>query len=204
MIDALEKSNTRIPKYLRIVHEENSSFMKPERAVLSTSCFWRGEIELGKINGVLTTRAGFMHGNEVVEVQFNSAMISYSELLRNATRRRCAREAYVFSEEQKKSAVDLLGDENVALATTFHPDVQVKYYLSRTPYRHLPLTPMQEILINRAVFENGNPDVYLSPRQRSMLSYILRHPDIDWQRRTGDPDFRGSWNEIQEKMNKGK
>jgi hypothetical protein len=133
IINALEKSRSPVPEYLRIIHEENSSYMKPEKAVLSMYCFWSGEIELGKIDGVVATTAGFMHGSEVVEVQFNNAVISYSELLRKARRNGYARKTFVLTEEQEKTAVDLLGDTRIAWATTFHPDMQVKYYMSQTP-----------------------------------------------------------------------
>jgi len=203
MIEALEKSRTPVPEYLRIVHEENRPYMKPEKAVFSTYCFWSGEIEFGKIEGVVATRAGFMHGSEVVELQFNNEVISYSELLRRAKINGVVRNAYVFSVKQEKRALHLLGDAHVSWATTFHPDKQIKYYLSQTPYRYLPLTSMQAIHINRAVSDRENPDVYLSPGQRSMLAYIARHPNRDWQRRTDDTDFAASWNAVVGNMDTG-
>ena len=198
MIKALEKSRKPVPEYLRIVNEENRPFIMPEKAVFSTFCFWSGEIELGKIEGVVATTAGFMHGKEVVEVMFNSETISYTALLRRAGKNGVARNAYVFSEEQENAALHVLGESRVAWAKTFHPDRQTKYYLSKTPYSYIPLTSLQAIRINRALYEQENPDAYLSPRQRKMLSHIIMHPDRKWQRLTNhaDIDFAGSWNEV--------
>ena len=198
MIKALEKSRKPVPEYLRIVNEENRPFIMPEKAVFSTFCFWSGEIELGKIEGVVATTAGFMHGKEVVEVMFNSETISYTALLQRAGKNGVARNAYVFSEEQENAALHVLGESRVAWAKTFHPDRQTKYYLSKTPYSYIPLTSLQAIRINRALYEQENPDAYLSPRQRKMLSHIIMHPDRKWQRLTNhaDIDFAGSWNEV--------
>jgi hypothetical protein len=58
------------------------------------------------------------------------------------------------------------------------------------------MTPLQSILINRAVYEGKNPDIYLSVRQLSMLTYIKLHPDRSWRNRSNDPDFTSSWKEI--------
>jgi hypothetical protein len=202
MIHALEKSRNPVPQYLRIVHEENRSFIKPERAVVSTYCFWSGEIELGKLEGVVSTEAGFMHGSEVVELHFNPGVLSYEEFLRKAKRSGVLREAYVLSAEQRKTAIRLLGDDRVLWAKTFRPDNQSKYYLSQTPYRHLPLTGMQSIRINRAVFERRNPDIYLSPRQRDMLAFVSTNPGIDWDRRGIHDDLYVSWNELVRMMDR--
>lgn len=196
MIEALEQSHIPVPEYLRILHDENSPFLYPEKAVFSTFCFWSGEIELGKIEGVVGTRAGFMHGHEAVELQFNSEVISYGELLRKAKRTGVVRNAYVLSEDQKKRALQQLEDARVAWATTFHPDRQIKYYLSQTPYRYLPLTSMQAIRVNQALAERKNPDVFLSPGQLTMLAYITEHPYLNWQRRTDDTDFTSSWSKV--------
>jgi hypothetical protein len=196
MIHALEKSHIPVPEYLRIVHEENGSFIKPERAVVSTYCFWSGETELGNVEGVVATEAGFMNGREVVDVHFNPAAISYAELLRRAKRSGVLSEAYVVSEEQRHSAIRLLGNDKVAWARTFHPDSQSKYYLSQTPYRYIPLTDMQAIRINRAVFEGRDPGVYLSPVQRDMLARVSAGTGSTWERKGNHEDFTLSWNEF--------
>ena len=196
MIHAMEESHTPVPAYLRLVHEEYSPFLHPEKAVFSTYCFWSGEIELGKIEGVVATAAGFMHGREVVEVQFNSEVISYAELLRKGKRSGVVTHAYVATDAQEQSAVRLLGRDRVAWVTSFHADTQIKYYLSQTPYRYLPLTSMQAIHINRAVAERRDPATYLSRAQQEMLSYIVSNPDRGWQRRTDDADFTSSWNKV--------
>jgi hypothetical protein len=196
MIHALEQSHIPVPEYLQLVHEENSPYLIPETAVFSTYCFWSGEIEFGKIEGVVATAAGFMHGREVVEVRFNRGTISYAELLRKGKRSGVVRNAYVASDAQEQSAVRLLGRDRVAWVTSFHEDTQIKYYLSQTPYRYLPLTSLQAIHVNLAVAERRDPVTYLSQRQQEMLSYIMSNPDMGWQRRIDDVDFTASWNKV--------
>jgi hypothetical protein len=196
MIDALENDKIPVPEYLRIIQKENASFIKPETAILSMYCFWSGEIELGKIDGVVATRSGFMKSKEVVEVQYNPSVISYKSLLRKAKSIECANKVFVLDRRQHELALSVLGDERVEWASTFLPDREIKYYMSKSPYSLLPMTPLQSILINRAVYEGKNPDIYLSVRQLSMLTYIKLHPDRSWRNRSNDPDFTSSWKEI--------
>ncbi|MFT7475078.1 MAG: hypothetical protein ACI81L_002010 [Verrucomicrobiales bacterium] len=58
-----------VPEYLRLVEQENSDRL--ETAYIAQSCFWVGEMELAKIDGVVTTEAGFMEGLEVTAIQFD-------------------------------------------------------------------------------------------------------------------------------------
>jgi hypothetical protein len=201
MIEALEQIGRPVPKYLKIVYRENESFIAPERVVLATGCFWSGELGLGEINGVVATTAGFMRGREVVDVRFDESVVPLSELLRQAKRRRNARTVYVYGRNQEKIARSVVGEERVKWATSFRPDSETKYYLSQTSYRFLPLTPLQAIHINRAVYDSDDPDQFLSPGQRALLSYIRDHREIPWRNRIHDDDFTESWYEIMDEVN---
>ncbi len=70
-----------------------------EKATFGAGCFWGVEDKFGKVKGVISTRAGYMGGRlehpsyeevctdktehvEVVEVTFDSRIVSYEELLR--------------------------------------------------------------------------------------------------------------------------
>jgi hypothetical protein len=198
MISALQRLHRPVPEYLRIVNKENSSILGFNKAVLSMWCFWEGEIELGKIEGVVATRSGYMQGREVVEVHYNPSVLSYRDLLRKADRIRCADKVFYNNEKQANIARSIFGKERVARASSFHPDNEIKYYMSKTSYRYLPVTSMQAMLINRAVYEHANPDVYLSQWQLKLLGYIKKHPGRDWKNRINDPNFTSSWNDALE------
>ncbi len=71
---------------------------KPEKAIFGAGCFWKPEIIFGTVKGVASTSVGYMGGDsanptyedvctgktghaEVVEVEYDPGIISYSELL---------------------------------------------------------------------------------------------------------------------------
>jgi hypothetical protein len=196
MIDALQRARLPVPEYLRIVHEENSPYLPPEKAVFAMHCFWSGELELGEIDGVVATTSGYMGGKEAVEVRYDNSVISYEELLRGAKRRGSARTAFVFNERQEKTARELLGGNRVLRAGTFHPYAKNKYYLSQTPYRFVPMTPLQAIRMNRAVYRRQDPEQFLSPRQRTLLAAIEKDPNGGWENQLQNGDFFSAWYEV--------
>ena len=80
---ALHKSGRPLPGYLSVLQEE----LKPaarQTAHFSMGCFWSGEVCLGAIEGVLSSRTGFGGGRERVEVTYDPARIDRSTLLRRA------------------------------------------------------------------------------------------------------------------------
>ena len=69
-----------------------------EIAILALGCFWKPEIEFGKLDGVIKTEVGYCGGNtintnyeevctgktnhaEVVKLEFNNAKISFEKIL---------------------------------------------------------------------------------------------------------------------------
>ncbi len=79
MIAVLESAGAEVPPYLRLVEQEHSDRL--ETAYIAQSCFWVGEMELGKIDGVVTTEAGWMGGDEVTAIQFDRAATTLGEIV---------------------------------------------------------------------------------------------------------------------------
>jgi hypothetical protein len=203
LIASLEAFGTAVPEYLRIAHAELSARGREEMALLSMFCFWEGEVKLGGIPGVIATRAGFIGGSEVVEVRYDSRVVSYRSLLGRAARLRCADRAFPLNPEQRAVAEEVLGSNRVMTAVRFRADGNTKYYLSKTEYRYLPMTDSQKRLANIALYEGREPLDVLSPRQRRALRYIRSHPDRAWSDLTASDDFRSRWQDVWKRVVRG-
>ena len=93
MIAALDKAKQPVPAYLKLLAAENSPRLR--HAVFTMGCFWTGEMELGKIDGVITTEAGFMEGREVVLVGYDPEGIALPKLIATAGNVHCANAVHV-------------------------------------------------------------------------------------------------------------
>jgi hypothetical protein len=202
MIDALTAFGASVPAYLEIAHAELSAWPKAETALLSMFCFWEGEIKLGAIPGVIATKAGFIRGSEVVQVHFDSRLLSYDQLLRRALRLRCADRAFPLNPEQRLTAEKVLGAKRVGSAVRFGADANTKYYLSKTEYRFLPMTDIQMVRVNIALYRGMNPTEVLSPRQQEALMFIRRHPEYPWRDLINSADFPKDWEIVWEMIGK--
>ena len=82
MQKGLVKADRPVPAWFELVVEELSADAdRCERAVFAMPCFWTGEVELGRLDGVLATRPGFAAGREVVEVEFDAGRLTYDSLI---------------------------------------------------------------------------------------------------------------------------
>lgn len=202
MIHALENNNQIVPDYLRLLKQELSArASRTDKAVFAMSCFWSGEGALGRIEGVTSTKPGFMEGREVVEVEYDPDLISYNDLLRTAKRDQVADQVFVNDENQKDVAEKSVGKSSVSEIRDFRPDRDPKHYLSRTIYRYVPMTSLQASRVNAAIGSGRSPDNYLSPRQLELLKYIKNHPEINWQSTVGR-DFAAEWESALTLMNR--
>jgi hypothetical protein len=102
-----------------------------------------------------------------------------------------------------REAVEVLFDSSVVSykellirAKAFHPYEKDKYYLSSTPYRFVPMTPLQAILVNRALYQGENPAPYLSPRQLAILKAVENRPIGGWKDRLQSGHFIHDWYEV--------
>ncbi len=175
MVRAVEAGNGRVPRWLRLVAEENGA--EGRRMIsLAMFCFWEGEAKLGNLDGVLATRSGMMDQDEVVEVVYDPQVLGLDALVRSAQKMDCASAVYAHTADDLDQARKVVGDraKPAPERARMVDDDQVKYALKRTPMARLPLTPMQAAKINADIRLEENPSRWLSPRQLKMLDSVKR------------------------------
>jgi len=153
MKNSLEKRNKEIPTYMKLLGEELAAVdnHNVKEKYFKMYCFWSGEKHLGKLNGVLSTKAGFMNGYEVVKVKYDERLVNDQHLEAYANKANCspiAGRSYRYSDEDHL------------------------FYLQRTNYKYLPLTEIQKTKINSAVGSGFSGKQYLSPKQLKWLEKL--------------------------------
>lgn len=180
MVFALERRSKAIPAYLQLLYEELLARQQgTETTTLSMYCFWTGEKVLGQLGGVIATEAGFMGGREVVQVTYNPKDISFEEVVKAGQQARCADRVYAHDEAQKAAATAMLGQGKTSSRSSFRPDGDPKYYLSKTHYRFVPMFPLQAARANALIGQGKSPERVLSPRQVELAKQAKAHPEIN-------------------------
>ena len=123
------------------------------------------------------TRAAWIKDLEIVEVQYRPSEIAYPDLLQHAIAHSCDQMVFTSSDAQAKAALAALGRDKVR---PFEGRVRVGqdsdqlYYLGQSPYRWLPLTPLQARRVNSALHAQRDPSPWLSPHQVQMFQNIQK------------------------------
>ncbi|MEM9917631.1 MAG: VPGUxxT family thioredoxin-like (seleno)protein, type 2 [Bacteroidota bacterium] len=194
---ALKGQFQDVPLYLQLLEAELAAEAKgTKKAVFSMYCFWTGEKEIGGLEGVVETQAGFMNGREVVEVSYDPSQISYEALLEQAHKSRCADEVFTNDPQQKAQSQKKLGKKAVGQQSAFRPDGQPKYYLYNSVYRHVPMTQLQAARVNSLLGRRQLPEQVLSPRQQALVEYIRAHPNHQWPIAINQ-DFVRAWEKVE-------
>ena len=162
----------KIPSYLSLYQNELNAAGNVKTANLSMFCFWTGEKEIAKIPGVVGTEAGFMHGREVVKVDYDESEVSLSKLVEQASASSCANEVYLEEDYDIAELRRQTEGKKVKQSGKFTADSEVKYYLSKSSYRFVPMTPLQQAKVNSAIGERQQVEQYLSPRQQELYGLI--------------------------------
>ena len=182
IIEALEKIKRPVPEYLSLVAQElKADEATRSKTTLSMFCFWTGEKELGKLEGVVHTEAGFMNGREVVNVFYNPEIIGLDKIIEEGQSTQCADEVYVKDARDENVAQKMVGKSRVKASKSFKMDREPKYYLSRTLYKYLPMSPIQAVKANALVGQQKDPQYIFSTRQLQLLAYIQQHRDQSWK-----------------------
>lgn len=191
LINGMKKKGLAIPGYLTLLQEELSANEKGlEKTTLSMYCFWTGEKELGKIEGVVQTEAGFMDHREVVNVYYDPSTVSLDEIIREGQNTNCADRIYTHGETDKKAAAQTIGKDDIRNASSFRLDKEPKYYLSKTDFHLIPMSPIQAVKMNSLIGQGKSPFHLLSPRQQSMYHYIQQNKSVSWASYVNDPDWQ--------------
>jgi hypothetical protein len=165
---ALSKAGRAAPPYLKLLTAEHSPSLK--QAVLAMDCFWTGEMELGKIEGVVTTEAGFMAGREVTLVRYDPSAIALSALIAEAEKVRCARAVWVPESDVQNVRASRL---NVGVIAGYQsaPVSDQKKQLEGTPLEALHLQGAQATKVNAWLRSDARRALtFLTPSQQSRLT----------------------------------
>ncbi len=181
MIRALDNAGTVAPGYLELLAQElGAERTGTKTATFGMYCFWSGEKEIGALDGVTATKPGFMGGREVVQVNYNPNVISYDDLAEKAKDARCNSHVYTNDSSEKAIAKKIVGEGSISNESKFRLDKDVKYYLSRTHYRFVPMTEMQAAKVNSQIGRGKSFSDYLSPRQIDLAKKIKDNPEMNW------------------------
>jgi hypothetical protein len=173
----LELLGGDVPGYFRLLGRDlliENGLSKS--ATYTTPCFWSGETSLAQHPAVITTDAGWIDGEEVVQVHFDPRAAARSDL-----------DAY--AHEEGFSAIESGG---------FALDGEPQFYLRKNAGRHLPLTPAQRTRINLAIPYRAPLADFLGPQQCAWLTNPqLQAPSENEAYRQ---DIRESWPMLAERL----
>jgi hypothetical protein len=201
MLAALKASNTTAPGYLKLYDAEASAQTDARARTITFAmfCFWEGEAKLGGVEGVLSTRTGFVDGHEVVEVRYDPASASESSLVNLATSMECASTVYCEGEEQRARVARIVGGSAKVLRSKLTPSTKDdKYQMRHTEYARVPMTPAQASRVNAAVGRGQDPSPWLSPRQIELARAIRQNPTAPWPEALSAPNLVAAWEAAQQ------
>jgi len=167
MIEALAKSGRAVPEYLRLLSSEKSDGLK--QVAFAMACFWTGEKELGAVNGVVHTEAGFIDGHEVTLVSYDPTVIPVPELIAAAERVQCAQSVYLPQADQQAMRPVRLKVQALA-GYRKAPSSDQKRQIQGTSVAGLSLHGVQATKINAWIRTDPTKALaLLSPRQLAAL-----------------------------------
>jgi len=173
MAAALEAVDRPVPNYLRGVAAEHDRD-NLRKAVFAMSCFWTGEYQLGSIEGVVSTEAGFYQGREVTMVTYHQEHLSLEQLIEEAVARGCAKSVYVESgnaEVDSSLKVKQFDRNGYRRAPSSDQKKQIQRWLAA--HQELQLTPLQLTKLNALMPDDREAAAsWLSPRQLAQIGRL--------------------------------
>ena len=167
MCAALAAATRPVPAWLSLLAAEHSAGLK--QAAFTMQCFWTGEMELGKIPGVITTEAGFLGGAEITLVRYDPQTITLAALIAAAEKVHCAKAVHVPAEDLA-AARDARLTVGTLAGYRAAPAGDQQKQLSGTAAAALHLTGAQATKVN--AFLRTDPAralTFLTPSQQARL-----------------------------------
>ena len=155
------------------------------QATFAMGCFWRGEGELGSIDGVVGTVPGNIGSREVVKVTYNPAIVSYEQLLAQARAAHVADDVLEVTADTFRNGTACTAGH--AAGPLLADEDGPKFYLQQSPLRAVPMTAAQACRVNGALLHGRSAMEYLSPLQQAMARRALAEPDDDQPSAVGVP-----------------
>jgi hypothetical protein len=167
MIETLEKAGRPVPEYLRLLKSEKTEGLLT--AAFAMACFWTGERELGAVDGVVATEAGFIDGREVTLLSYDPTVIALPDLIRAAEKVQCAQSVFVPAGEKQSLAPLRLKVQELA-GYKKAPASDQKRQIQGTPLAALALRGIQATKVNAWIRTDQSRALgLLSPRQLAQL-----------------------------------
>jgi hypothetical protein len=175
-----------VPKYLRLLYDEERGRIKPGPLGLPVPCYHRavfgmddstlGEVEFAGLEGVISTRAGFVTRQKVVEVIYDRGRLSFGSVIHYALKHRIGDIIYYQTNDERISAlIEIKRVKESPEVTEFLGIIQLdkdsKRALRKSPLRFVPLTDLQATRANRLAHLNRFDEAMhlLSPRQEMIF-----------------------------------
>ncbi|MEO0571530.1 MAG: VPGUxxT family thioredoxin-like (seleno)protein, type 2 [Bacteroidota bacterium] len=172
MEKALNSYGKSAPGYFKLLGEQIASNGKDKEKYFKMYCFWSGEKQLAKIDGVLETESGFMNHAEVVKIKYNPEVVDSKTIEKYAAEYRI--QPVIFDTSYRTA------------------DNDVHYYLRHTDYKYIPLSPLQQTKINSALGSGKSGKEYLSPKQTKWLMSSMASKSK--RQNLLNMDFKKAWN----------
>lgn len=187
----LIKTGKKIPVYLQLLEEELLANMHGlQTATLGMYCFWSGELEYGRIPGVIATRALYTGSGEAVEIKYDPLQISLKRLIEIGKQKHVADLLYLESGEK----TDLDIKTTPLRSTKMRIDPETKYYLFKSHYKSVPMTELQALKANSLIAEGQSCLSVLSPRQIEYSKTVINKPQMKQKNRIGHNIYK-AWYE---------
>lgn len=180
LIVAIEASGREVPPYLALAAAELNTDAH-QAATFAMHCYWDGEAKLGRIDGVITTKSGWLDGLEVVDLTFDPKTVDYATLVETAQSMACASRVFARDDTQFSIAEREVGTDAIRSnqASTDAKASDRKFALGRSALNYVPMTPMQATKVNAALRLSEDPRVFLSPGQIDLLGEVYARQKVD-------------------------
>ena len=177
MGEALRAAHKKVPPYLIGLAQEYDE-QHIDNTAFGMYCFWSGEMELGSLEGVVRTEAGYLEGREVTRVWYHTQTISLDELARQVSQKGYAERIYVKTAQQLDELQSVAGitlplarfdERRYSRARASDQKKQIE----NSPFAQLELTDFQLAKVNAFAPTNRDKALeFLSPGQIAELQEL--------------------------------